>query len=175
MTALTDHNFKGQLENEEVVCVFRRHWIGVLNTLLSLPGILIVLILIFVNIPALLGNSGYLSVLLAFAFVALHALIHRQFLTLFKYFLETVIVTNHRVLVVDKSVFFKDSKNSIDLASVQDLQKKQDGFFENFLNYGSLVFVLSGSSETTVIDLVPRPEYQYKKITQVKADLMALK
>lgn len=170
MTPL-DQNFKGQLDGEHVACVFRRHWISIFNTLLSIPGLLILLFLIFINLPVFLAGLGHLNLLLAFAFTLIHVLIHRQFLTIFRYFLETVIVTDRRVVVVDKSVFFKDSKNSVDLATVQDIQKKQDGFFESFFNYGSLIFVLSGSSETTVIDLVPRPEYQYKKIMQMKSNL----
>lgn len=166
-----DQNFKGQLTGESVVCVFRRHWIAVFNTLLSLLGLFIALFILFLNLPKLLGETGYWSLVLGCAFLALHALIHRQFLIIFRYFLSTVVITDHRVVVVDKSVFFKDSKNSIDLATIQDIQKTQNGFFENFFNYGSLVFVLSGSSETTTIDLVPRPDYQYKKINQMKANI----
>ena len=167
-------HFKGQLEGEIVVCVFRKHWIAVLPTLLSMPGLLIVLFLLFSNLSLLVRQGHWVAYLMVFALGGLHALIHRQFLALFHYYLDTVILTDRRVVMVDKSVFFKDSKTSIDLVNVQDIQKHQVGIFQNFLNYGSLTFTLSGSGGPSVIDLVPRPEYQYKKIHEVKAAVASM-
>ncbi len=167
-------HFKGQLEGELVICVFRKHWISILPTLVSMPGILVVLFLIFANLPLLVSQGHWMAYLMVFALGALHAVIHRQFLTVFYYYLNTVIVTDRRVVLIDKSVFFKDSKTSIDLVNVQDIQKHQVGIFQNFLNYGSLTFTLSGSGGPSVIDLVPRPEYQYKKIHEVKAAVASL-
>lgn len=161
-------HFKGQLDGEFVICTFRKHWISILPTLISLPGLLVVLFLLFVNLPLLVQESHWVAILMVFALAALHALIHRQFLTIFHYYLNTVILTDRRVVFIDKSVFLKDSKTSIDLVNVQDIEKMQDGLLQNFLNYGSLVFMLSGSASPSTIDLVPRPEYQYKKIHEVK-------
>ena len=173
MTDARQH-FKGQLDGEVVICVFRKHWIAVLPTLFSMPGIFVVLFLIFMNLPLLVNQGHWMAYLMVFALGALHALIHRQFLTIFHYYLNTVILTDRRVVLIDKSVFFKDSKTSIDLVNVQDIQKHQDGIFQNALNYGSLHFMLSGSGSPSVIDLVPRPEYQYKKIHQVKAAVSSM-
>ena len=94
--------------------------------------------------------------------------IYRQFLAIFQYFLHCVLITNYRIVDVDKSVFFRDSKDSVDLARVQDIRKIQNGVFENVLHFGTLVIILSGTHATVTIDLVPRPDYQFKKINKVK-------
>ncbi len=169
----TRKHFKGQLEDELVICTFRKHWVSILPTLVSMPGLLIVLFVLFINLPRLVDQGHWMAYLMVFALAALHAVIHRQFLTIFYYYLHTVIVTDRRVVLIDKSVFFKDSKTSLDLVNVQDIQKHQEGFYQNFFNFGSLSFMLSGSGSPSVIDLVPRPEYQYKKIHQVKDALFA--
>lgn len=167
-------HFKGQLDGEEVICAFRKHWISILPTLVSMPGLLVILFLLYTNLPVLVQQGHWMAYLMVFALAALHAIIHRQFLTVFHYYLNTVILTDRRVVLLDKSVFLKDSKTSIDLVNVQDIQKHQVGFIQNFLNFGSLSFMLSGSGSPSVIDLVPRPEYQYKKIHQVKAAVSSL-
>lgn len=172
MTSL-DKNFKGQLDDERVVCVFRRHWIGIFPHLLSIPLLFFVLFLIFYNLPALMEELNGVDVVIALGMVALHGLIHRQFLIIFKYYLQTVVLTDRRVVLVEKSVYFKDLKTSIDLVNIQDIQKHQSGLLETFFDYGSLIFMLSGSGSSMTIDLVPRPEYQYKKINEVKLGLQA--
>lgn len=164
-------NFKGQLDDEVVVCVFRRHWIRVLPHLLSIPLLILVLLLIFFNLPFFMGATIGVATLFVFGLTVLHIFLHRQFLSVFRYYLQTVVLTNRRVVLVEKSVFFRDFKTSIDLANIQDLQKNQSGLLQTFFNYGSLVFMLSGSSSSMMIDLVPRPEYQYKKINEVKLGL----
>ncbi len=161
-------NFKGQLDDERVVCVFRRHWIGLLPHLLSIPLLFFVIFLVFYNLPNLMREINGMDFLLVLGMLVLHGFIHRQFLIIFKYYLQTVVLTDRRVVIVEKSVYFKDLKTSIDLVNIQDIQKHQAGFLETFFDYGSLVFMLSGSGSSMTIDLVPRPEYQYKKINEVK-------
>ena len=60
-------------------------------------------------------------------------IVHRIFLDIFHFYLHTVIITNYRIVEVDRSVLFKDSKTSIDLTNVQDIQKRQSGLMETLL------------------------------------------
>lgn len=176
MNTLTNHkNFKGQFEDEVALCYFRKHWIQILPRLAVLPPLLILTVLGFIffeplSKPGLFGELGVVFVILLLTYA-----IHRMFAAVFHFYLHTVIITNYRIVEVDRSVFFKDSKTSIDLANVQDIQKRQSGLMETLFNYGSLVIILSGTSETLTLTMVPRPEYQFKKINQVKSTYMPKK
>jgi hypothetical protein len=169
---ISHKNFKGQMDDEFVICYFRKHWLILLPTVATIPVIFGLLMAGLFYLPFVNTKSVPVAAAVLAGFFLLHIAIHRQFFKIFYYFLHTVILTNHRIVEVDKSLFLRDSKNSIDISNVQDIEKKQSGIFQNLLNFGSLVVYLSGSSAPTVIDMIPRPEYQYKKINQAKADLM---
>lgn len=171
MPDLIHKNFRGQLDDEFVVCYFRRHFVTLIPTLLGILFALTLLGLAIFYLPFVDTKNTPVAVSILLGFILLHALIQRQFLKIFYFYLRTVIVTNYRIVEVDKSLFFKDSKTSIDLVNVQDIEKTQSGIVRTVLNYGSLIIYLSGSATPTKIDMVPRPEYQYKKINQVKAGL----
>ena len=158
-------NFKGQFEDELVLCFFRKHWIAILPRLLALVLLMCLLVLGVRYFLLLTRQTLFVDVLVVTSHIVITYLIHRQFLAIFHYFLYTVLITNYRVVGVDKSVFFRDSKNSVDLSKIQDIRKVQNGIFENILNFGTLTIILSGTHDIT---LVPRPDYQFKKINKVK-------
>lgn len=160
------------MDDEFVICYFRKHWLILLPTVLTIPIIFCLLAAGLFYLPFVNTSHTVAAAAVLTGFFLLHLAIHRQFFKIFYYFLHTIMLTNHRIVEVDRSLFLRDSKNSIDISNVQDIEKKQSGLFQNLLNFGSLVIYLSGSSAPSVIDMVPRPEYQYKKINQAKADLM---
>ncbi|OGJ42404.1 hypothetical protein A3J23_02210 [Candidatus Peregrinibacteria bacterium RIFCSPLOWO2_02_FULL_48_14] len=171
-TPIHHKNFKGQFEDEQVLCYFRQHWALIVPRLALLPLAFILIFLGFVFLaplsqPGFFGGLGSLLGILILVYA-----IHRIHLDIFRFYLHTVVITNCRIVEVDRSVFLKDSKTSIDLANIQDIQKKQYGLMQTLFNYGSLVIVLSGTSETLTLTMVPRPEYQFKKINQVKSMYM---
>ena len=172
-TPITHKNFKGQFEDELVLCYFRKHWIQIVPRLALLLVIFILFISGFIFLKFLSGLGFFGELLLLFGVFVLAYIVHRIFLDIFHFYLHTVIITNYRIVEVDRSVLFKDSKTSIDLTNVQDIQKRQSGLMETLFNYGSLVIVLSGTSETLTLSMVPRPEYQFKKINQVKGTYMS--
>jgi len=166
-------NFRGQFEDEVVLCYFRKHWVKIFPRLATIPLSFFLIFLGYVFMPRLSQSVAWSSTLILAGFLVLLYLVHRQFLMIFRYYLSTVIITNYRVVELDRSVFLHDGKHSIDLSNIQDVRKKQDGILQSFLNYGSLIIVLSGSSETRTLELVPRPEYQFKKINQVKSTYLS--
>lgn len=161
-------NFKGQFEDEVVLCFFRKHWIAIVPRGLAIAGLLFVIGLGFVYFQTLAKQELFIKGLVIFFYLTVTYLVHHNFMKIFHYFLHSVMITNYRIVDVDKSVFFIDSKDSVDLANVQDVRKEQNGIFENILNFGTLVIVLSGTHASVNINLVPRPDYQFKKINKVK-------
>ncbi|MFA5788833.1 MAG: PH domain-containing protein [Candidatus Gracilibacteria bacterium] len=164
-------NFKGQMDEEVVLSYFHRHWIQIFPVLVLMPlsCVAYILVLLYVSSPTshtILGIS-FLSLGLLF----LTVLIHHQFLSVFRYYLSTVIATNMRIVILDKSVFFKDSMIAIDLNKIQDIQRRQTGLFQHAFGFGSIRLTLAGG-EPFEITLVPQSDFQFKKLNEIKSHLV---
>ena len=169
MTSL-HKNFRGQLDEELVLCYFRRHWIQILPALLLLPFCFAVFAAAILFHKALLGQTELLSTVIGVGLVLLTQLIHYLFLTIFRFYLSTVIVTNMRIVILDKSVFFRNTSTTVDLTKIQDIKKKQSGMFQYLLAFGTIKLDLSGG-EPIEIHLVPQPDFYFKKMNEVKKSL----
>lgn len=163
-------NFRGQLDEELVLCYFRRHWIQILPALLLLPLCFAIFAAGVIFHKALLGQTELVNVLITVGLVLLIQVIHYLFLTIFRYYLSTVIITNMRVIILDKSVFFRDSNTTVDLTKIQDIKKVQTGFFHYLFKFGMIKLDLSGG-DPIEINLVPQPDFYFKKMNEVKKAL----
>ena len=166
-------NFKGQLDDEEVHFFFRRHWSKIFANATAIFVILLVI--------AIMPFSGFfhfngqdihsLKWVILIALTVLTGLSHFQFSKIFYYHLHTVVITNMRLVIVDKSIFFRDSRDSIDLMKIQDVNKKQNGLLPTLLNYGTLEVTLMGSDKPLIIDLVPTPDHYFKRLNKIKQEM----
>src|SRR3989338_4234267 len=109
----TNHNFKGQLKNEELISFCRKHWIVLTPHIMGLLAavVLIPIYLIFVpgdSLQSFFSFSGYHT--MAFVAVALLTYyMHYTFTNFLNYFLRILMVTNFRVIDLDKTVILHDS------------------------------------------------------------------
>lgn len=158
------------MDEEVVFSYFRRHWIQIFPALLILPlsCLVCILILTYILSPTAHTTLGISFLFLGFLFLT--ALIHNQFLRIFRYYLSTVIATNMRIVILDKSVFFRDSMSAIDLSKIQDIQKTQTGFLQHMFKFGSIRLTLSGG-DPFEITLVPQPDFQFKRLNEIKKHL----
>lgn len=170
----TNRNFKGQMKTEEVVCFCRKHWIVIL---LHIGVFLLVCVLFFLFLALadkgiftdILGKSGYR--IMAFVTMAvLTYFFHRFFLKLFNYYLQILIVTNYRIVELDKTVFLKDSRDAIDLPEIQDITMKQNGIFQTIFDYGELCIILSSVGQPIKLRFIPNPDYHFRKINSTKRE-----
>lgn len=170
-----DRHFKGQLSEETVLCIFRRHWIRVLPKLIFIViAVLLTALLVYFAKPMASSeafqDSNALKASFLLGFGLFSFVLHREFLGVFHYYLRTVIITDFRIVDVDRSVFLRDSKDSVDLAKIQDIQKNQNGIFESLFNFGALKIILSGTHVCVDMELVPNPEYYFKVIIRAKRE-----
>lgn len=162
-------NFKGQLEDEVVITHFRRHWIQIFPALVLLPVCTAGIAALLIYKP-FLNETSLGGTLLAFGLIILTIMVHYQFLTIFRYYLSTVIITNLRVIILDKAVFLRDSRNAIDVEKILEMQKKQVGIFHHVFKFGTIKMDLA-VGESINIHLVPQPDFYFKKMTEVKKNL----
>lgn len=170
----TNRHFKGQHKTEAVSCFCRKHWIILVKDflgflififLLILTGIYLKGIYNFFSQDSLFINVMAIGITGVFTFY-----LHKFFLRMVRYFLEIVIITNYRIVVLNKSLYLQDSKDATDLPKIQDIKKRQNGILRNFLRFGDLEITLSSSSTTKILNFIPNPDYHFRKINNLKRE-----
>ncbi len=166
-------HFKGQMDSEDILCFCRKHWIVIAHYLVGLPilwGILIPIgMLSKAPLADVMGEVPYetLAFLMVIFATYLH---HRIFIRIFNYYLDTVIITNYRIIDIDKTLFFRDQRSTLDVKEVQDLVLKKAGVFRTILDFGEIEIMLSNVSEPHSLRYVPHPEYHFRKINKTKRE-----
>lgn len=168
----TNRNFNGQQANEEVVAFTRHHWI------LVFPYLLGVLVLIFIlGLSFLLPVRAWLvdvftqevyEVLSLVLIFAVTYFLHRIFTQIFNYYLRIVIITNFRVIDLDKTLVFNDTRDALDLSKVQDVILKKDGLMQTLFNYGDLELTMPAVNLVKTLKYVPNPDQYYHKLNEVR-------
>jgi hypothetical protein len=170
----TNRHFKGQHKTEAVSCFCRKHWIILVKDFLGFIIFLTLLIITGIYLKGIYNffsqDSFFINVM-AIAIAGLFTFyLHKFFLRMVRYFLEIVIITNYRIVVLNKSLYLKDSKDATDLPKIQDIKKRQNGILRNFLRFGDLEITLSSSSTTKVLSFIPNPDYHFRKINNLKRE-----
>lgn len=173
-----DMHFKGQHSNEHIECFYRDHWIVVIAPIFFYCVFVAVfcLLMFFMRTTDILEKNGILFQTIIFAvflFATYYA--HRFFVNLYNHFLNIVIITNYRIVDLDKTIILKDTKEVIDLAKIQDVIKKQDGLIRNILRFGTLTITLSSSSGEKVLHFVPNPDFHFRVINRKKREYIQQK
>lgn len=172
-----DKWFKGQHENEELICFFRRHWVTVLPQI----GFLCLFVLLettfvlgFPMIKTLIKGNTTISLLYIGIIVGATIYLHNFFLELFRHFMSTVIFTDARIIENRKSIFLHDSSEILDLIKVQDVRKSQEGILKNLLRYGDMTITLSSSEASKLIKYVPNVNFHSRCLAKIKREAFTL-
>ncbi|MFA6521867.1 MAG: hypothetical protein WCT53_05815 [Candidatus Gracilibacteria bacterium] len=174
----TNKNFKGQQKHEHIICFTRKHWIVLAPYFVGLILISSGLAVFFMS-----GFHKSLAVLMspiAYRVVALGVIIiltyyfHRFFVRLFNYYLQTIIITNFRVVCLEMTLYFNNVRDSMDLHEIQDVVIHQEGVIKTLLNFGEVTITMSSSSNATkLLRYLPNPEYYFRKINKCKREYIS--
>ncbi len=164
---------KADFRSEPVQFFFRRHWTHFLK--LVILGIFIGLLVLMV----MMGLYGLarvfpiypLRVFFVFAtLIGSFLYLTLFFLELLSYYFELTIVTDHRVILVQKTIFLKNDSGAIDLPKIQDLAVESRGILQNYLRYGKMIITISASVPPVVIEGVPHPHEMLERANRVKRE-----
>ena len=158
----SNNTFKGQLSEETTILVIRKHWITLaLPLFLVLLTALIPIIIYPLITPTLLYFDFYWFLSSAFWFF----LWNLFFFNLMIYSLNTLVITNKRVIETKQLGFFKYSANEFQKDKIQDISVKIIGILPSLLNYGNLEIQTAGSENKFNFTNFPDPE-KIKQIIQ---------
>jgi hypothetical protein len=166
-------DFKGQLKYEHFQFFFRKHWMKYIQPIFfSLPvGLLVVAILLGLGRLMIMLDIAFLKTLFVFfVVIATFAFLVTFFLQIINFYFDMVIVTDSRVIIIQKTVFYKNNQDAIDLTKIQDIGVESHGIIRNYLRYGMLIITLSTSAPPISINYVPDPHYYLEWANRVKRE-----
>ncbi len=148
-----------QHPNEVTVFYSAKHWIALLRAwrmtfVMGLLSAVTGAVCVGVALPQfitilLLIVSGVLLGLTLF-FIGYHYLDWRN---------DYYVVTNLRVLHVERVLLLREDRDEAPLERIQDVQVKQDGILPNMFDYGDVIIQTAAATEQIVFADVPRPDF----------------
>jgi len=162
------NTFPSQKSYEKVELFLRRHWL-ILFFIYFGFGTLILLGLSGFYLAnkffILKGNNLNLAAfLLSFYFLFIWYFL---FKALTDFYLDTWIVTDHRILEIHQLGLFKRDMSELRLSKIQDVNVKVEGILPTFLNYGEVIIQTAGEIPEFKFEQVPNPQAVKDKILQL--------
>ena len=138
--------------------VVRRHWIVLVEPM--------AIFFIFAVLPwgayLLIGSMSWYPVFSSFfRFLAAGYLLilwNLLFYNIVIYLLNTVVVTNKRVIENQQKGFFKYTTNELERDKIQDVSVKIYGPLASLLNYGDIEIQTAGTINKFYFYYIPRPQ-----------------
>lgn len=163
--------FEEQLEDEEIITFFRKHWIEILPSLfllflMALGIVLLGIIFSFGLFPLPRADNPFFIIFYACFIFVTTIFLHYFFITILNYFFHVFIITNQRIVEIKKDLFRDDTIEFKKVEEIGDLQKDQQGIIRRIFNYGKLIGLKSSGD----ITLVPDPQYYLDIISRLKLE-----
>lgn len=165
------HRLPGQMPDENIVGLYRRHPITIFGLYAALIVVLVLPVAVYsflrLTDSAVLQNptSLTLAVLgsgLFFLFIILF--LYQQFLD---YWLDMWIVTNRRIINIEQRGLFSRTTSELRLYRVQDVTAEVTGFMHSMLNYGMVYVQTAGEKEYFAFEDVKHPNHIAKTILEL--------
>jgi len=162
------NSFRNQLPGETTVLVTRKHWFVLFFPMLILLFLAFMpfIIYFFISSASWYGIiSSLFWFLVAAYFLILWSL---AFYNIMIYLLNTVMVTDKRVIENKQEGFFRHTSNEVELDKIQDITVKVFGPFAEFLDFGDIEIQSAGAQPKFYFKQLPHPQ-------KIKEAIMGLK
>ena len=151
--------FSWQHPDEVTILFSKKHWAALLS-IQRTPILLGILALLATAGYLWLGLSNTLATVLMVSAGTLWAL--SVFMLVYNFFdwrNDHYIITNRRVLHVERVLLTQEERDEAPLERVQDVQVFQEGMLANLLGFGDVVIQTAATTQKVVFAKVPNPQY----------------
>ena len=161
------NSFDGQEKEEKVVLLLRRH----IFTILAPLALFILIGLVPIATGAIyfsyLVENELVNLFLFIACIWYLGLWLAIFYSLTIYTLDTVIITDHRIIDNDQRGLFYRSVGELHSHRIQDVLTYTNGFIETLLKFGDITVQTAGSEKQFVFRQIPHPDKVKDAIMQI--------
>ena len=162
------NTFDGQLPGEKIILVTRRHWLFLFTPLFCTFLVALLPFIGYLLINSLKWYANISSLYWFLTTVILLILWNIAFYQLMIYSLNTIIVTDRRIVENKQVGLFKHTINELKLTKVQDISVKVFGPFAQLLDYGNIEVQSAGAVGKFFFNYFPHPK-------KIKSTIMGLK
>ncbi|OHB10806.1 MAG: hypothetical protein A3G05_01590 [Candidatus Zambryskibacteria bacterium RIFCSPLOWO2_12_FULL_45_14] len=162
-------SFEGQEVGEKVIMLLRRHKLVVLLSLsgFALAGLVPIVALTVFSSYIISLNLLSVTLFVASLWYSFLWLAIFHFLTI--YTLNTVIITDRRIIDRDQHGFFNQKISELHADRIQDVTAHTKGILETVFHFGDIVVQTAGSERQFVFHKIPEPEKVKSAIMQIVA------
>lgn len=161
------NSFDGQERHEKVVMLLRRHIFTILAPLILFFLVALIPIIIGVLAKERIVDAGISDLYLFLSSVWYLGLWISVFHSLTIYTLNTVIITDHRIVESDQHGFFNRQVSELHSHRIQDVSIHTNGVIETMLGYGNITVQTAGSEKQFVFHQIPHPDKVKDVIMQI--------
>lgn len=162
----TNH-FEGKQEGEVVILLLRRHRFVVLFPLSFIALFALVPPLVWSGLSPALYAKGLVTPFLFIVSIWYLILWVVTFYCLLMWSLNTVVVTDRRIIENEQHSLFNRKVSELHAYRVQDVSTHTNGVIETFLHFGDIVVQTAASEKQFIFHRVPNPESVKDTIMQV--------
>ena len=162
------NTFPSQKSYEKIELFLRRHWLVLFFIYFGFGALILFGFLGFYSANKffiLEGNSFNLALFLLNFYILL--VWYFLFKALTDFYLDTWIVTDHRILEIHQLGLFKRDISELRLSKIQDVNVKVEGILPTFFNYGEVVIQTAGVIPEFKFEQVPNPQQIKDRILQL--------
>jgi uncharacterized membrane protein YdbT with pleckstrin-like domain len=153
--------------NENVLAVYRRHWLVLLRDVFVLSFIGIFLLgagIALKNlVPDFFASYGN-KILFWLAILFFQGLWLALFVRFSDYWLDAWIITSERIIDIEQKGLFKREISEFKLDRVQDVSVDISGIIQTFFNFGNVHVETAGSTRNFLFKTVSNPQKIKSKI-----------
>ena len=161
------NSFDGQEKDENVILLLRRHPFTILLplSLFGLAGFVPVVVGLIFWLPIL--AHGWLNLFLSISSVWFLAFWLAIFYSLTIYTLDTVIITDRRIIDSDQRGLFNRKISELHSHRIQDVSTHTNGLIETILKFGDITVQTAASEKQFIFHQIPKPDRVKDVIMQV--------
>lgn len=161
------NSFEGQEKDEKVILLLRRHPFVILLPLALFSLACLVPIIVGVIFWPYLSAHDWLNLYFFVLGVWLSSLWLAIFYSLTMYTLNTITITDHRIINSDQHGLFNRQVSELHSYRIQDVSTHTNGLVETILKFGDITVQTAASEKQFVFHQIPRPDRVKDVIMQV--------
>jgi len=151
------NSFDGQEKDEIVLLLLRRHVFTILVPLALFILACLLPIITGVMFYSYLSAQGLVNLFFFVSSIWYLGIWLAIFYALTIYTLDTVIITDHRIIDNDQRGLFYRNVSELHSHRIQDVSTRTNGVIETFLNFGDVTVQTAGSEKQFVFHQMPEP------------------
>lgn len=163
------NSFEGQKEGEEILLLLRRHLFTIYVRIGFYIFLALVPIVLWFVFGSLISEHSASTLFFFVSSIWYAGLWLALFHSLTMYTLDTVLVTNRRIIDSDQHGLFNREVSELTGSRIQDISSHTNGMIETFLQFGDVMVQTAGSEKQFIFKQIPNPERVKDIIMQMTA------